>query len=283
MAAGLLTQSAAVSLLPHTLSQSISERVGRAVARTGLTPNLLTLIGLLGMGGAGYLAAIGWFWQAGLLMLAAGAFDLFDGAVARYTNQASDWGAVFDAVSDRLADFAILFGLLFWYLGEERFDRTAIILIMLSLSGSMLVSYTRSKAAEFGIQIRSGLGTRLERLLIMAIGLLSGQVIAILWLLAALSNLTELFNSIKMSNSLFSGLTAVLYCSVERGFCVNVSKTHTTPSQSFYILLLSPNHKLWITNYSYIRNACLEYRCDIHVQCRKLKLQSKHSNLYQTK
>ena len=181
-----------MSLLPHTLSQSISERVGRAVARTGLTPNLLTLIGLLGMGGAGYLAAIGWFWQAGIVMLAAGAFDLFDGAVARYTNQASDWGAVFDAVSDRLADFAILFGLLFWYLGEERFDRTAIILIMLSLSGSMLVSYTRSKAAEFGIQIRSGLGTRLERLLIMAIGLLSGQVIAILWLLAALSNLTAL-------------------------------------------------------------------------------------------
>ena len=192
MAAGLLTQSAAVSLLPHTLSQSISERVGRAVARTGLTPNLLTLIGLFGMGGAGYLASIGWFWQAGIVMLAAGAFDLFDGAVARYTNQASDWGAVFDAVSDRLADFAILFGLLFWYLGEARFDRTAIILIVLSLSGSMLVSYTRSKAAEFGIQIRSGLGTRLERLLIMAIGLLSGQVIAILWLLAALSNLTAL-------------------------------------------------------------------------------------------
>ena len=43
---------------------------------------------------------------------------------------------------------------------------------MLSLSGSMLVSYTRSKAAEYGVQIRSGLGTRLERVLIMAIGLL---------------------------------------------------------------------------------------------------------------
>ncbi len=182
----------AVSLLPHTLSQSISERVGRAVSRTGLTPNALTLIGLFGMGGAGYLASIGWFWQAGVVMLAAGAFDLFDGAVARYTGQASDWGAIFDAVSDRLADFAILFGLLFWFIGEERFDRTAIVLIALSLSGSMLVSYTRSKAAEFGIQIRSGLGTRLERILILVIGLLSGQVVAVLWLLAALSNLTAL-------------------------------------------------------------------------------------------
>ena len=181
-----------MSLLPHTLTQSISERVGRAVARTGLTPNALTLLGLLGMGGAAYLASIGWFWQAGVVMLGAGAFDLFDGAVARYTGKATTWGAVFDAVSDRLADFAILFGLLFWYLGEARFDREAIILIVLSLSGSMLVSYTRSKAAEFGIQIRSGLGTRLERVLIMAIGLLSGQVIAVLWLLAALSNLTAL-------------------------------------------------------------------------------------------
>lgn len=181
-----------MSLLPHTLSQSISERVARAVARTGLTPNALTLIGLFGMGGAAYLASIGWFWQAGVVMLAAGAFDLFDGAVARYTNTASDWGAVFDAVSDRLADFAILFGLLFWYLGEERFNRDAVILITLSLSGSMLVSYTRSKAAEFGIQIRSGLGTRLERILILVIGLLSGQVVAVLWLLAALSNLTAL-------------------------------------------------------------------------------------------
>lgn len=181
-----------MSLLPHTLSQSISERVARAVARTGLTPNALTIIGLFGMGGAAYLASIGWFWQAGVVMLAAGTFDLFDGAVARYTNTASDWGAVFDAVSDRLADFAILFGLLFWYLGEERFNRDAVILIALSLSGSMLVSYTRSKAAEFGIQIRSGLGTRLERILILAIGLLSGQVVAVLWLLAALSNLTAL-------------------------------------------------------------------------------------------
>ena len=181
-----------MSLLPHALSQSISERLGRAVARTGLTPNTLTIIGLCGMGGAGYLASRGWFWQAGVAMLAAGAFDLFDGAVARATGKATTWGAIFDAVSDRLADFAILFGLLFWFLGEERFNREAIILIMLSLSGSMLVSYTRSKAAEYGVQIRSGLGTRLERVLIMAIGLLAGQVLAVLWLLAALSNLTAL-------------------------------------------------------------------------------------------
>ena len=181
-----------MSLLPHSISQDVSERLGRAVARTGLTPNALTVMGLLGMGGAATLAAYGKFWQAGIVMLAAAFFDLLDGAVARATDRASDWGAVFDAVSDRLADFALLFALLIWYTAAERFDRTAIVLIAVSLFGSMMVSYTRSKAGEFGISIRTGLGTRLERVLIMAIGLLSAQIIPILWLLAVLTNLTAL-------------------------------------------------------------------------------------------
>jgi len=181
-----------VSLLPHSISQGLSERIGRTVARTGLTPNALTVIGLLGMGAAGALAAYGMFWQAGIVMLAAAAFDMLDGAVARATDRASDWGAVFDAVSDRLADFALLFALLIWYSDGERYDRTAIVLIGVSLFGSMMVSYTRSKAGEFGVSIRTGLGTRLERVLIMAIGLLSAQLIPILWLLAVLTNLTAL-------------------------------------------------------------------------------------------
>lgn len=181
-----------MSLLPHSISTEISGRLGRAVARTGLTPNALTLIGLFGMAGASTLAAYGKFWQAGIVMLAAALFDLLDGAVARATGRASDWGAVFDAVSDRLADFAILFGLLIWYSAAERFDRTAIALIAISLFGSMMVSYTRSKAGEFGVSIRTGLGTRLERVLIVAIGLLSSQIVPMLWLLAVLTNLTAL-------------------------------------------------------------------------------------------
>ena len=181
-----------MSLLPHSISRDFSERLGRTVARTGLTPNALTIIGLLGMGGAATLAAYGMFWQAGIVMLAAAAFDMLDGAVARATDRATDWGAVFDAVSDRLADFALLFALLIWYSDGERYDRTAVVLIGVSLFGSMMVSYTRSKAGEYGINIRTGLGTRLERVIIMAIGLLSAQLIPILWLLAVLTNLTAL-------------------------------------------------------------------------------------------
>ena len=56
----------------------------------------------------------------------------------------------------------------------------------------MLVSYTRAKAGEYGVQLRDGLGTRFERVLILAIGLFANEVVAVLWILAVLTNLTAL-------------------------------------------------------------------------------------------
>ena len=54
----------------------------------------------------------------------------------------------------------------------------------------MLVSYTRSKAGEYGIRIREGLGTRFERIIILSIGLFASEVVAVLWILAVLTNVT---------------------------------------------------------------------------------------------
>ncbi len=181
-----------MSLISHSLPEDVSRRLGQWVARTGLSANGLTIIGLCGTAGAATLAAFGEFWQAALVMLLAGAFDLLDGAVARATNTASDFGAILDAVSDRLADFAMLFALLIWFTGSSHFDREAVILVAVTISGSMLVSYTRSKAGEYGVRIRDGVGTRFERMVILAIGLFAGEVVAVLWILAVLTNLTAL-------------------------------------------------------------------------------------------
>ncbi len=181
-----------MSLLPRALPEEFSRRLGETLGRLGISPNLLTIIGLLGSAGAATLAAYGEFWQAGLVMLAAGAFDLLDGAVARATGQDTTFGAILDAVSDRLAEFAMLLALLIWFSASERFDREAIILIGVTISGSMLVSYTRSKAGEYGVRIREGFGTRFERVLILAIGLFANEVVAVLWILAVLTNVTAL-------------------------------------------------------------------------------------------
>ena len=67
-----------VSLLPHQLPEDISRKIGETVARTRLTPNMLTTLGLAGAAGAATLAAYGRFWQAGLVLLAAAVFDTSD-------------------------------------------------------------------------------------------------------------------------------------------------------------------------------------------------------------
>ena len=181
-----------MSFLPHALPKTLSRSLGESVARTGLSPNALTALGLLGSAGAASFAAYGHFWQAGLLLLVAGALDLLDGAVARATGRVTVFGAIFDAVSDRLSDLAILLALLVWFSAAERFDRTAVILLGVTLAGSMLVPYIRAKAGEFGVRLREGLGTRFERVVILAIGLFAGEVVAVLWLLAVLTSLTAL-------------------------------------------------------------------------------------------
>ena len=181
-----------MSLLPHSLPDGISRRLGRAVARVGISPNALTLAGLIGIGGAAALVAYGHFWQAGLVMLGAGLFDLLDGAVARATGRASTWGAVLDAMADRVSEFGMLIALLVWFSEPTRYSREAVILIGVTIGGSMLVSYTRAKAGEFNIHLREGLGTRFERVVILSIGLFANEVIAVLWILAAITNLTAL-------------------------------------------------------------------------------------------
>ena len=86
----------------------------------------------------------------------------------------------------------MLIGLLVWFTAPERFDREATILIAATISGSLLVSYTRSKAGEYGVRIREGFGTRFERVVILAIGLFADEVVAVLWILAVLTNVTAL-------------------------------------------------------------------------------------------
>ena len=73
---------------------------------------MLTLLGLIGNIGAAVLAANGDFLFAGILVLVASALDMFDGALARATGQATPFGSAFDATVDRVSEAAVLFGLL---------------------------------------------------------------------------------------------------------------------------------------------------------------------------
>jgi CDP-diacylglycerol--glycerol-3-phosphate 3-phosphatidyltransferase len=180
------------SILPHSVPRSISQPVARAVARTGMTPNQITILGLLASFVSAVLVGYGQFILGAIAMLLGGVLDLIDGALARLTRRATAFGSVFDAVVDRYAEGAILFGLLIWELNHGHTVEAA--LVFATVAGSFLVSYTRARAEVIRMDVKEGLFTRTERVALLAVALLFNAVphvlLAALWVLAILTNVT---------------------------------------------------------------------------------------------
>ena len=178
------------TLLPHTVPRRLIDPIVAVIARTGVTPNHLTTLGFLGNVGAGVLAARGDFLAAGLVVLAASALDLLDGALARATGRANAFGAIYDSVLDRLSEAAVLGGLVFYF--AQRDQREEIALCFAALTGSILVSYVKARAQAHGLDLHEGLFTRAERVLLLGGGLMISQVRIALWILAIMANATAL-------------------------------------------------------------------------------------------
>lgn len=140
--------------------------VGKWFARLESSPTAWTIVGLLISILAGVAYATSGFRGeivGGVLVLVAGWFDIVDGAVARVTGRTSKRGAFLDSTLDRVAEVAVFAGIL---LGGY----SSPILVLLALSFSLLVSYTRAKGDALGVALSGvGIGERSERLLILAI------------------------------------------------------------------------------------------------------------------
>ena len=181
------------------------------LARLGVSPNLLTSIGLLVSVMAALVIAQGYLFIGGLLVMLAGIFDMFDGAMARIRNAATTFGAFLDSTLDRYSESIILFGLLWYTLQHPDLQDLPwpapheqmwmITFIFVSVVGSLMVSYTKARAEGLGIECKSGLLARPERVIILAIGLLSNTSIWALAILAVFSNLTALERMISVWRS----------------------------------------------------------------------------------
>jgi CDP-diacylglycerol--glycerol-3-phosphate 3-phosphatidyltransferase len=185
-----VTRGKTFTLLPHSLPRRFADPVALAVARTGLTPNAVTALGLAGSLGAAALVAGGYFLIGGLLVLAAAALDLLDGALARATGRVTPFGGVFDAVLDRMGEAAVLGAVLFHF--SEGGHRQEVILAYIAIVGSILVSYVRARAEVAGLSLKEGLFTRPERVIVLGLGLMVDQVLIALWILAVVSVFTAL-------------------------------------------------------------------------------------------
>jgi CDP-diacylglycerol--glycerol-3-phosphate 3-phosphatidyltransferase len=158
-----------------------------------ITPNQVTVAGLAVTTLAAALIALDHPFLGGLALLFAGAFDIFDGALARASARSYAYGAFLDSTIDRYAEFVVMLALLVY------FQRHGVVigpaLVVIALAGSLLVSYVRARAQSLGFSCDGGLLARPERVIITVAGLLLTPfsnigLLVVVWLLAVLTNFT---------------------------------------------------------------------------------------------
>jgi len=165
---------ARLSGVRKTVSYHLTQPSLRFLARTGITPSAITWLGFLVTLGAAALIVTGHLFAAGFVVLAAGFFDMLDGALARHINQVTRFGAVLDSTLDRLSEAVLLTSILAVYAREQ--SLALVLLVCAALVGSLLVSYIRARAEGLGLECQAGLFTRPERVVVLALGLLLSQM-----------------------------------------------------------------------------------------------------------
>ena len=171
----------------RSLAQRVNKIPAELVAKTRISPNIVTALGLLVALVTAWVLSTGHFFWGGFLVLGSGAFDMLDGAVARISGRSTRFGAILDSTFDRLSEAALFLGLLAYYANQGSFQE--VVLVGAALVGSMMTSYVRARAEVLGLKCEVGLFTRPERVILLAIGLIFNQMLVILWIIAVLSNL----------------------------------------------------------------------------------------------
>lgn len=169
----------------------IITKMALKLSRIGITPNMLTVTGCLLNIPIAFLLGSGMFRIGALAIMFVNIFDAFDGSLARATNNVSRFGGFLDSTLDRFAE-AFIFGGLLWYYLSIGDSTLEIMLIYISIIGSLTTSYARARAEGAGFECKVGIYTRFERFVVLILGLLTHQVLIMLAIMAILSNITSL-------------------------------------------------------------------------------------------
>ena len=156
----------------------------------GLKPNHITLAGLCGNIIAAVLIGSGRLMAGGLMAALMGPLDAVDGAMARKIGVPTRFGGFLDSVIDRYDELLLLGGVLVYF--TRGGNTWGIYLTYAAAAGSVLVSYMRARAEALGFDGIVGLLTRVERYIILILGLLLNWIIYSVGIIAVLGNATAL-------------------------------------------------------------------------------------------
>lgn len=168
----------------------VLDPLGGFFNRLGLTPNMMTMLGLFGNSIGAYYLARGDMLLGGILVLVMTPIDALDGTMARLRGESSDFGAFVDSVSDRYSELIIYGGLLYHFLDTG--DTLGGLLVFTAAAGSVLVSYVKARAEGLGYGAKVGILTRVERYLVLAPSLVFNQLYIGLGIIAIFANITAL-------------------------------------------------------------------------------------------
>ena len=174
----------------RSIFKGILDPTGAFLNRTGLTPNAITMLGLLGTSIGAYIISQGRMTTGGIVLLLAVLVDALDGTMARLRGESSDFGGFVDSVSDRYAEFITFGGLLYYFLSLE--DYTGVVVTFAATAGSVLVSYVKARAEGLGFTAKVGLLTRVERYIVLIPLLILDQPFLAVVIIAVLGNITAL-------------------------------------------------------------------------------------------
>jgi CDP-diacylglycerol---glycerol-3-phosphate 3-phosphatidyltransferase len=157
------------------LSAAILAPLARLLNRLGVSPDVVTVVGTLGvMLGALICFPQGWLWQGVCVVTAFVFADMLDGQMAKISGRASRWGAFLDSSLDRIGDAAVFGGLLLYFTTHERSLLWASVAFA-ALAFGQLTSYVKARAESLGFTCTGGLAARADRLVLILAGtLLSG-------------------------------------------------------------------------------------------------------------
>ncbi|MEA2453660.1 MAG: CDP-diacylglycerol---glycerol-3-phosphate 3-phosphatidyltransferase [Actinomycetota bacterium] len=171
--------------------------VGRALGRTPLSPNAVTLFGVVIQGVVGWLIIEGRLVAAGFIAIISALLDVFDGALAKAKDRVTKFGAFLDSTTDRLSD-ALLFVPIAWLYGvspdvKAHDEPWVAAVALVALVASLLVSYVKARAEGLGFDAKVGIAERAERVILVIIALVFNDLLPpIMVVLAVISVITVL-------------------------------------------------------------------------------------------
>jgi CDP-diacylglycerol---glycerol-3-phosphate 3-phosphatidyltransferase len=182
-----------IDLKARKKAAPILKPIARVLGRIGVTPTMVTVLGLPTTIAGAALIANGLLWEGGFTAAFGVLLDALDGPLARYKGTSSDRGAFIDTMSDRFGEVAVWVGLGVYL----RDDPVGLLLCLVALAFSLLVPYVRAKAESWGAEGRGGWMGRAERMIVALAGIvLAGFGLPVLepmlWIFVGLTGLTVL-------------------------------------------------------------------------------------------